>query len=332
MARRGRPPVAPSGSGQPARNLSDEEELALALDVAKAYYLADESKVAIAARFGVTRFQVARLLDVARESGMVHIEVRAPGGIDRELSVLLQAALGIREAIVVSSLAGVSPLDDVGFALARTVSSMVRPGDVVGLTWSRATISMTNQLTHLEPCSLVQLGGHVEAAGLPGTVEIVRRAAQISGGVAYPIYAPLVVQDAHTAESLRRQATIAEAISMFDRLTMAVVSIGAWMPSGSTIYDSSSEDLRRKATDAGAVGEISGRLFDAQGEPLPFLIDDQVIGISLDQLRRVPDVIVTSYGAYRADATIAAARAGLINTLVTDRSLAQAIVERIAQP
>lgn len=329
MARRGRPPVAPGVNGEPAQHLTRDQELALALDVAKAYFLEDASKVSIAERFGITRFQVARLISVARESGMVHIEVRPPGRIDRELSALVQTALGIKEAIIVSSLAGVSPLDDIGNALARTVSARVRPGDVVGLTWSRATISMTNQLTHLEPCSVVQLGGHVEAAGLPGTVEIVRRAAEISGGVAYPIYAPLVVHDAHTALSLKSDAPIAAALDQFTKVTLAVVSVGAWTPSGSTIYDSSTEEIRRRAAEDGAVGEISGRLYDAQGNPLPHLIDDRVVGVTVEQLRNVPDVVVSSYGAYRADATIAAARAGLVKTLVGDRSLAQAILDRL---
>ena len=54
--------MAPAGADQPAKHLSKDEELALALEVAKAYYLEDESKVAIADRFGITRFQAARLV------------------------------------------------------------------------------------------------------------------------------------------------------------------------------------------------------------------------------------------------------------------------------
>lgn len=330
MARRGRPPLAPAAAGQPLRHLSKDEELALALDVAKAYYLDDDSKVAIAERLNLTRFQVARLIALARESGMVHIEVRPPAGVDRDLSAAVQSALGVRKAIVINSPASAASLDVIGVTLARTVSDLVRPGDVVGLTWSRAAIAMTRHLTHLAQCSFVQLGGHVEASGLPGTVEIVRRAADISGGTAYPIYAPLVVHDAHTAESLRREAPIAAAIEQFDHLTLAVVSIGAWLPSASTIYDTSSEALREQAEREGVVGEIGARLFDADGRPLPNLIDDRVVGITLEQLRGVPEVVVTSYGADRARATIAAARSGLIKTLVADLSIARAILDILA--
>lgn len=327
MARRGRPPTWPARAGEQAQPLSEEEENALALEAAQAYYLGGESKVAIAERLGITRFQTARLLTVARESGMVHIEVRAPGGIDRELSVRLQNALGVKRAIVVSSLAGVSPLDDVGFALAHALSDVVVRDNFIGLTWSRTTISMTQQLTHLEQCSVVQLGGHLAAIGMPGAVEIVRETARVSGGTAYPIYAPLIVEDAHTARSLRAQPAIAAAMALFDKLDIAVMSIGAWRPSASTVYDSLPETLRRKATELGVVGEIGGRLFDGRGESVAGLIDDRVIGITLDQLRTVRESIITGYGAYRSDALLAAAKTGLFTTVLTDRSLAEAMLD-----
>src|SRR5699024_1734828 len=109
-------------------------------------------------------------------------------------------------ALVVSSLPRVSPLDDLGHQLAQTLTELCSSGDLVGLAWSRATIALTQQLTELPRCDFVQLGGHVEGVdGMPGTGELVRRAAETSGGRAYPIYAPLVVSDAQTARALRQQ-------------------------------------------------------------------------------------------------------------------------------
>lgn len=318
-----------------ARRLSRSEELELALEVARAHYLEDQSKVAIAERFDITRFQAARLLTLAHEQGMVHIEVRPPTGVDTDLSRRLKVELGIANAIVVSPLAGSSVVEHLGSTLARTLGDMVRPGGTVGLTWSRATIAMAQQITHLEPCSLVQLGGHVEgasdlpgtAATLPGNVELVQAVAQASGGRSYPIYAPLVVQDRHTAQALRRQPTIAAAVELFDRLDLAVISVGAWRSAGSTIHETMPATIVTRASELGVVGEISGRLYDAEGRDVPDVIGDRVVGIDLEQLRRTPRVIATSFGAYRAEATRAAARAGVIGTLIADRSLAEALCQ-----
>jgi hypothetical protein len=54
-------------------------EVVLAARVARQFYLEGFSKVDIADRLGISRFRVARLLDSARESGLVRIEIGLPG-------------------------------------------------------------------------------------------------------------------------------------------------------------------------------------------------------------------------------------------------------------
>src|ERR671927_346283 len=60
--------------------------LVLTAAVARRYYVEDASKVEIAEEYGLSRFQVARLLDRARASGLVTITISAPGALDVDLS------------------------------------------------------------------------------------------------------------------------------------------------------------------------------------------------------------------------------------------------------
>ena len=60
-------------------------QVVLAASIARRYYLDGRSKIEIADEFGLSRFKVARLLDAARESGLVRIEIRHPGQIDVDL-------------------------------------------------------------------------------------------------------------------------------------------------------------------------------------------------------------------------------------------------------
>ena len=53
-------------------------EVVLAARVARQFYLEGVSKVDIADRLGISRFRVARLLDSARDAGMVRIEIGLP--------------------------------------------------------------------------------------------------------------------------------------------------------------------------------------------------------------------------------------------------------------
>src|ERR1700729_2705984 len=76
-------------------------EVVLAALVARQFYLEGVSKVDIADRLGISRFRVARLLESARETGLVRIEIGLPGGIlDAGLSAELCSVFGLRQAFV----------------------------------------------------------------------------------------------------------------------------------------------------------------------------------------------------------------------------------------
>ena len=74
-------------------------EIVLAARVAREFYIDGASKVEIAGQLGISRFRVARLLDSAREAGMVRIEIGLPGGaLDAGLSAELCSAFGLKYA------------------------------------------------------------------------------------------------------------------------------------------------------------------------------------------------------------------------------------------
>ena len=110
-------------------------QLVLTASIARRYYVDGRSKVEIADEFRLSRFKVARLLDQARSSGLVRIEISHPGAIDVDLSVQLQEALGLRRAIVVDT----PEVDDpalrtqLGKAAADLLSEIVTAEDVLGL-------------------------------------------------------------------------------------------------------------------------------------------------------------------------------------------------------
>src|ERR687889_558876 len=78
-------------------------QLVLTAWVARRYYLDGRSKVEIADEFRLSRFKVARLLELARASGLVRIDIGYPGSIDVSLSGRLQDAYGLQHAIVVDT-------------------------------------------------------------------------------------------------------------------------------------------------------------------------------------------------------------------------------------
>jgi len=139
-------------------------EVVLAARVARQFYLEGVSKVDIADQLGISRFRVARLLDSAREAGMVRIEIGLPGGnLDAGLSAELCSAFGLKHAFVFNF-----PDEDeealrhrLGEAAGQALMDLIAPGDVLGMSWSRTLSGLTASLTQLPPCPIVQLTGAV---------------------------------------------------------------------------------------------------------------------------------------------------------------------------
>lgn len=305
------------------------DETALALAVAHRYYRADESKVAIAAALGISRFQVARLLADARRDGLVRIEIGSPGRVDPELSERVQEALGLTRALVVESHPGSAraTTEVVGAALGAELSAAVADGDRVGLTWSRATAVMSRSLRRLRPCTVVQLAGAVSPPdGLPGSVEVARAVAAVAGGPVHTLYAPLLLPDGQTAAGLRRQPEIAATLAQAADLDLAVLAVGAWAGAASAVHDLLPAEERDAIAATGAVGEVSGRLLDADGAAVVTPMDARVLGVALERLRAVPVRLLSSTGAHRRVATRAAVRAGLATVLVVDDELGRALL------
>lgn len=223
-------------------------ELVQAAAMARRFYLEGKSKIQIAEEFGVSRFKVARVLETALERDLVRIEIRVPAELDAERSDALRARYGLRHAVVVESPADAEESPDpenLGEVAADLLGELVNEGDVLGLAWGRSTIHMAAALDRLPPCTVVQLTGVYDAGTAErGSVEAVRRAAQVSGGDAHPIYAPMLLPDAATATALRSQTGIARAFEYFDKVTVACVSIGSWEPGISTVHDMLSDEER----------------------------------------------------------------------------------------
>ncbi len=134
--------------------------------------------------------------------------------------------------------------------------------------------------------------------------------------------------DVATARVLRSQPEIARVLDMAPEVTTAVVGIGAWRPGASTVADAVDERERRELHDLGVRAEVGGIQLDAAGRPMHTALTDRLIGITAEQLAAVPEVVAIAYRAPKADAVAATLRGGLVTSLVTHASLADALLER----
>lgn len=302
--------------------------------VARRFYLDDASKVAIAKEFDLSRFKVARMLERARDLGIVTITLHESTGIHAELSSRVAAHLGLNEAIVVEAAGDEQAIrSSVGKAAAALLSETLRDGETLGLAWGRTLTAMSASLTSLPRVSIVQLTGTVGSDFSESPVEVVQRASVQSAGTAHAIFAPLLVEDAAMAAALRRQPDVEEAMRRYDDITTAVVAIGSWDPPSSQLRAAMPENERAELRRDGVQAEVTGTLLDADGRLCRTDVMDRMLTISAQKLARIPRVIAAAGGVTKASAVVAVARSGLITSLVSDRSLAEAVLqfERVDQ-
>jgi DNA-binding transcriptional regulator LsrR (DeoR family) len=113
----------------------------------------------------------------------------------------------------------------------------------------------------------------------------------------------------------------------FSDVTKAVVTIGAWHPGDSTVVDAITAAEFKADQRLGVCAELCGIQLDQDGEPVTTALSERIIGIPVEQLREVDEIIAVAYGSSKAVAVRAAVRGGFVTSLITHTSVAERLLE-----
>jgi DNA-binding transcriptional regulator LsrR (DeoR family) len=189
-----------------------------------------------------------------------------------------------------------------------------------------ATVEAMRPVTTIRGVRVVQLVGGVGAPSAPVHANwLTQRLANLLRGEPMFLPSPGVAGSAETAHALREDPFVRGTMALFDELTITLAGIGSTAPStrirnsGNVFGDESEHVLEA----AGAVGNICFRFFDREGRDVPSPYMDRVIGVELEQLRRVPRSVIACGGEAKHEALHAALLGGLVDVLVTDRFTAE---------
>jgi len=294
--------------------------------VARAYYLENKSKLEIAGETGLSRFVVARLLAESRETGLVTITINA-GGVLADMSAQIRDHLGLSCALVIEAYGTVAEVRAaVGHATGGYLGETLHSDEVLGIGWGRTVTTMIEDLERLPPVDIVQLTGSIGSDAHNSAMELARRAALVSGRTPRVMFAPFYVSDVHAANVLRGQPEAADVIGAYDHLTTAVVAVGSLCPRITQTLDRVPAETMQALLAAGAAAEICGIPFAADGHVVDRRFARHCLGVSVDQLRKTPRVIAAVSDTRKANAVVAICQSGVVDEIVVDVGLAQAIL------
>ena len=313
----------------PAAPETEAEHLRLMTRVAWLYHKRRLKQGQIASALDISQSRVSRLLDAAVAEGIVHTTVRVPPGLQLELEHALQETYGLRHAEVFEvpdSSDEHSLLRDLGQLLAVYLREQPLDGDVIGFTsWSRTlreTVRSMDASLGQAATFVVELLGDVGTPDLQHeAAEVTRQFARITGAQPQFLRVPGVTASAAVrATLLTHDAHARETLALHDKLDEALVGIGTCaidppLRSGDSFFTPAQFDYARSL---GAVGQVNLRFIDLEGNAVTSELDDLVIGVTLEQLRRCGRRIAVAGGPTKYDAIRSALRGGWINSLITD--------------
>ena len=301
--------ASPNGGATP-------EDLRLALRAATLYYLDGHTQAEIAAKLGVSRPTAGRLIARAKARGLVRIEVIVPPAMKDDLHAdeerQLEERFGLTEAVVSGHLGRAA-----GALLMRRLSE----NDVLGLTWGPEQVAAVAALTPgVANCRIVvQLDGAMSTAAYQTGMEfILSRGADMLRASAMRLPAPLYA-DPSTVVSMRSDSVISRTLEAGRRADTMLFGVGSTTTS-TTLFEGSFLDTKMldELVSLGAVGEIGGRFFDADGAPVITELAHRAVSVPLEDIRRCEKTILVCSGPPKHDATLAALRGGLAKLLVCD--------------
>lgn len=315
------------------RDLFSNDTTPKLIQIAHLYYDENLSQQEIANRLGVSRSSIAQYLQMARESGIVRIEVVDPQNTCEKIALKLQKKSGLDRVLVVPKMHQHPDLNmrAIAGAASKYLEQNLKDGEILGMAWGRTITRLSELFAPSGPrqIDVIPMMGERGYIGNYSQInQIVLQTATSFNATPYFLLTPMFVGTVHLREALIRDEAVNKVVERWDRLTTAVIGIGT-IPSspGSIAYVG--REYQALMSEQGAVGDICGRYFDADGELVPAEFYDRMISVSLDQLRKTKQVIAVAAGVEKTRAVISALKSNLITVLFIDELLANSILQEI---
>lgn len=322
------PDEAPGSTSQAPGNRADR----MRIRAAWMYFVEQMTQNDIADVLGVGRVTVVRMLAEARNRNEVKIAIEGELSEIVRLERALETTFGIEQAIVAPiSDPGADPIPTISAATGAFLSEAMKPGMTVGVGWGRTLFASLSSISsrNLQDFKVISLLGGVSRVRKFNPAEFAWRFAQVFQGEGYLIPAPALVDSLATKEALIKRCGIQEIFDMADTLDAVIVSVGG-IDSATTFYRGGFlTDMQRDELEArGAVGDLLYHFYDRNGDVLSHPVNDLVMSVDVDRIRRAPLRVLSSGGADKADAMLGAMRLVQPTVLITDEESARTLLRQ----
>jgi DNA-binding transcriptional regulator LsrR (DeoR family) len=308
------------------------EDHNLWVKVAKLYYEDDLTQSDIAERLGYSRVKIHRILQSAKEAGIIQVQIKSLKTNSTDLEHKLINKYALRDCIVVEEKpAG----EDLYLALvsgaATWLKSRLRSNLRIGLGLGR-TLSYLPHVFEIDKtinCTFTEVTGAVSdhSWGFESN-NIASQMAEICGGRAELFYAPTIVSNSGLKDQLIKERSIKKSLERARNCDIVLQSVGPVDETAILFIHGylSRTDLEQLQKD-GAVGDALGCYFDKNGSIVPSPIDGRMVGIHLSELVDFPWSVLVAGGSEKVIPINASLNGKFFNVLITDSRTGSELLE-----
>jgi deoxyribonucleoside regulator len=313
-----------------------DNHVARLIEVARAYYMDNQTQADIARRLVISRSMVSRELTLAREMGIIDIRIKDPRDtLTAHKQRMARLFPHLLDAVIAPTFSeepdAVRAM--IGRAAANYLIGHLKPGQRLALGCGRTLRAVVDALPRqpVPGIEIVQAMGNIghEAHGIDYN-EIARRAADALSGRAYYVSAPAILgkRAGQASDFIEANPVLSHALSLVQQADVVAVGLGSLesdqLYAQAGLIDSDELDTLRGR----AVGDICGRFFDLNGGEVIAPFAGRTIGITLQDLRRTPVSIGIAGGADKVEPLLGALRGERINVVITDELTVRRLIAR----
>jgi len=298
-------------------------------NISKLYYIEKVSQDELAKMYKVSRATISRGLKEAEEKEIVKIHIRDISGIKEKLEEKIKDKYKIKNAVV-----SIVPNSDerlikrlIGRDAADLIGKLIKDDMSVGVAWGTTLYELVNFLEQrsLKNVKVLDLIGSLgKLFSNINASELARRFGKNYSATNYFLNSLAVVNSKETRDHLTGEKEIKDVLKMQKSLDMAIISIGSVSLKSSILKNLEfREEVLEDIKSKGAVGDTCLRFFDRNGNKIKASFDDRIIGIDLEDFKKIKVKVCVSGGLEKLEAIRCALNGKLIDVLVTDSLVAE---------
>lgn len=312
------------------------DDTMILVEAARLYYEHNLSQQAIAQRLNISRPGVSRLLQKARDRGIVEITIHDPSHRGTELEFRLQQQFGLKRVVVAPSDPDYRTTQhNLGRAAVRLLEEITADQMILGVSWGTTLQEVARQVKPrpVRHMIVVQLNGGISRAEYDTHAsEIAQTIGERFQAIPYLLPLPAVVSDPQVKKAILSDKNISRTLNLARQASVALFTIGSFSWSSVLVKaDYFEAEEVRSLLDHNAVGDICSRILNTDGDICSPELDHRTIGIELEDLRQKEFSIAVAGGREK----LAAIRAGLkgrwFNTFITDEWVARELISEVEE-